>query len=44
MMFIEGLKGFHVYSYHKYMWELSKRSLTGAFIAKVLGYAVISLG
>ena len=26
------------------IWELSKRSLTGAFIAKVLGYAIISLG
>ncbi len=27
-----------------YIWGLSKRSLTGAFIAKVLGYAIISLG
>ena len=27
-----------------HIWELSKRSLTGAFIAKVLGYAIISLG
>lgn len=27
-----------------YTWELNKRSLTGAFTAKVLGYAIISLG
>ena len=26
------------------IWELSKRSLTGAFIAKVLGYTFITLG